>query len=276
MVPVTSRASKRSRASDVARVSTVSSAACMSAREDLAALAAPLGDRPSSYAEVLGEGGDAHPQRLAQRGRLPAGPGRYRSHRMSSPIGAARLPADGSSTEGDNRCTASAPAGHSARSSPKPVWMCRHVAPPDRAGGFSGSLAQGASDGCADQRRAGTRPDAPADGVVGHYSVDCGVDSPSAYRREGCVGGWAAVCSQPSSRCGGPASWDAGPPSRGTRHSGGPDVTVYMSRFVATSRAVQRPGAQPSAPVAAVADPPLLTHVWRRFFEQRSRPGFRR
>ncbi|WP_397540835.1 multiple cyclophane-containing RiPP AmcA [Salinispora fenicalii] len=34
--------------------------------------------------------------------------------------------------------------------------------------------------------------------------------------------------------------------------------------------------AQPSAPVAAVADPPLLTHVWRRFFEQRSRPGFRR
>nr|WP_317888974.1 multiple cyclophane-containing RiPP AmcA [Salinispora fenicalii] len=25
-----------------------------------------------------------------------------------------------------------------------------------------------------------------------------------------------------------------------------------------------------------MADPPLLTHVWRRFFEQRSRPGFRR
>ncbi|WP_423791075.1 multiple cyclophane-containing RiPP AmcA [Micromonospora cathayae] len=48
-----------------------------------------------------------------------------------------------------------------------------------------------------------------------------------------------------------------------------------MSRSVAASRAARRSGAQPSAPVAAVADPPLLTHVWRRFFEQRPRPGFR-
>ncbi|WBB82144.1 hypothetical protein O7606_12695 [Micromonospora sp. WMMD882] len=53
-------------------------------------------------------------------------------------------------------------------------------------------------------------------------------------------------------------------------------MTVYISRSVATSRAAQRSGAQPSAPVAAVADPPLLTHVWRRFFEQRNRLGFRR
>ncbi|XTZ14656.1 multiple cyclophane-containing RiPP AmcA [Micromonospora echinospora] len=102
-------------------------------------------------------------------------------------------------------------------------------------------------------------------------------ESPSAYRREGCVGGWAAVCSQPSSRCGGLAPSGAGPPSRGTRHRGGADVTLYISRSVATSQPqrIGLPALALAAPVA-VADPPLLTHVWRRFFEQPARQEVRR
>ncbi|WP_428961630.1 multiple cyclophane-containing RiPP AmcA [Micromonospora fluostatini] len=85
------------------------------------------------------------------------------------------------------------------------------------------------------------------------------------------MGGWAAVCSRLSSRCGGLAFSGAGPPPRGTRQSGGPGVTLYISRSVATSRAAQRLGAQTSTPATAMADPSLFTYAWRRFFEQRSR-----
>ncbi|MFI6231506.1 multiple cyclophane-containing RiPP AmcA [Micromonospora echinospora] len=54
-------------------------------------------------------------------------------------------------------------------------------------------------------------------------------------------------------------------------------MTLYISRSVATSQP-QRFGLSASVLAAsvAVADPPLLTHVWRRFFEQRTRQEVRR
>jgi hypothetical protein len=67
-----------------------------------------------------------------------------------------------------------------------------------------------------------------------------------------------AVCSRPSSRCGGLAPSGAGPPSRGTRRDiGGPEVTLYVSRSVVTSQP-QRLGLPASALAApvATADPP--------------------
>ncbi|MER7272424.1 multiple cyclophane-containing RiPP AmcA [Micromonospora rifamycinica] len=53
-------------------------------------------------------------------------------------------------------------------------------------------------------------------------------------------------------------------------------MTVYASRYANGQQ--ERPGPPASTePVpAGTADPPLLTHVWRRFFAQRTRGEIRR
>ncbi|MFE0590531.1 multiple cyclophane-containing RiPP AmcA [Micromonospora echinospora] len=54
-------------------------------------------------------------------------------------------------------------------------------------------------------------------------------------------------------------------------------MTLYISRSVVTSQpqGLGLPASALAAPVA-VADPPLLTHVWRRYFEQPARQEVRR
>ena len=79
-----------------------------------------------------------------------------------------------------------------------------------------------------------------------------------------------AVRSQPPPGSGGPALCGAGPPLHKACRGGGAVVTVYVSRHAVGQP--WRPGT-PASVSAVVADSPVLTHVWRRFFEQRSRQG---
>ncbi|WP_375372790.1 multiple cyclophane-containing RiPP AmcA [Micromonospora sp. S-DT3-3-22] len=60
------------------------------------------------------------------------------------------------------------------------------------------------------------------------------------------------------------------------RRDGGAGMTLYASRYANGQQ--ERPGPPASTePVpAGTAGPPLLTHVWRRFFAQRTRGEIRR
>ncbi|WP_199485975.1 multiple cyclophane-containing RiPP AmcA [Micromonospora haikouensis] len=48
-------------------------------------------------------------------------------------------------------------------------------------------------------------------------------------------------------------------------------MTVYVSRFASGQQERPGPPASTEPMPARTADPPLLTHVWRRFFAQRTR-----
>ncbi|WP_348529445.1 multiple cyclophane-containing RiPP AmcA [Micromonospora sp. A200] len=52
-------------------------------------------------------------------------------------------------------------------------------------------------------------------------------------------------------------------------------MTVYVSRNATTGRPWHPGPPAPAVPQARVADPPLLTHVWRQLFEQRARESNR-
>ncbi|WP_406037028.1 multiple cyclophane-containing RiPP AmcA [Micromonospora sp. NBC_00898] len=55
-------------------------------------------------------------------------------------------------------------------------------------------------------------------------------------------------------------------------------MTVYLSRNAMADQSRRRPepGRASSQWQVRPADPPLLTHVWRRLFEQQAREGGRR